>query len=101
MTSHPSPAARIAVGGITHQRQIVRDRLRRHAKLLDYARLIHNDARTTIQLNDARSLNTLGKVLVRGTDDHLFDTWVANSRHCSRSKRVVRLEFHHGLTKIH
>ncbi len=76
----PAAQARIAIRGITHQRQIVRDRLRRNTKFLDYTRLVQRNARPPIQLNDTRAAHALGEVLI----------WCAQNHSFTRSTRASR-----------
>ena len=62
---------------------------------LDHASLVQRESRPTIQLDDTGTAHALGKVLVRGADDHAFDTFVSSGRSGPGSERVVRHEFHH------
>ena len=91
----PARQARIAVGRVADQREVVGDRRRRDAELLDDAGLVARDARPAIQLDDARAAHALGEVLVRRADDHAFDTRIASRRHRPGGERIVRLELHH------
>src|SRR5438309_3033127 len=55
----PARQTRVAIGGIAHQSQIVRDRRRRYAELLDYTGLVYSDACPAVQLYNARPAHTL------------------------------------------
>ena len=91
----PPWQARIPVGRVTYQRQIVRDGRRRYTKLLDHSRLIVRDAGSAIQLDDAGALDALGEVLVGRADNHALDTGIARRR-CRRCReRIVRFKLHH------
>ena len=73
----PAWQPRIAICRIAHQRQIVWDRCRRNAKLLDDRRFVKGDPRPAIQLDDTCAAHTLGKVFVWRADNHAFHTRVA------------------------
>ena len=62
---------------------------------LDHASLVQRESRPTIQLDDTGTAHALGKVLVRGADDHAFDTSISSGGGRSCGERVVRHEFHH------
>jgi hypothetical protein len=47
---------------------------------LDHASLVQRESRPTIQLDDTGTAHALGNVLVRGADDHAFDTFVSSGR---------------------
>ncbi len=65
----PSLQSRISVGAVADQRQVVRDRRRRHAELRDDAGFVANRARAPIHLHDARAADALREILVRRADD--------------------------------
>src|SRR5437588_13104357 len=69
----PAWQARIAVGRVADQRQIVRDRRRGDAEFLDYSSLVIRDACAPIQLDDAGAADALREVFVRRTDYYAFD----------------------------
>ena len=91
----PAAHARIPVSGIAHQRQVIRDRLRRNTKFLDYTRLVQRNARPPVQLNDPRAPHALGKVLIWCAQNHSFDARIASSQYGCGRQGIISLELHH------
>jgi hypothetical protein len=60
----------ITISGVANQREVIRNRLRRHSELLDHAGLIEGDARTAVQLHHPRAADALREVLVGCADNH-------------------------------
>ena len=71
-----------AIGRIADERQVIRDRRRRHAELRDHPRSSTTCSRAAVQLHDARSADALREVFVRRADVNAADARVA--RRCSR-----------------
>lgn len=87
----PAWQARIAVGRVTDECEVVGDRCRQDAELLDHSSLVPRHVRSAIQLNDARTAHALGQVLIRRADDHAFDARIASCRHGRRSENRTLL----------
>src|SRR5262245_12224361 len=66
----PSAYAWITISSVSYDCKIIGNRLRAHAKLLDYARLVSCNVTPPIQLDDAIAGNALAQILVRRADDH-------------------------------
>jgi len=91
----PAAQTRIPIRGITHQRQVVRDRFWRHAKLLDDTPLVQRHTRPPIQLNDPRPSHALCEVLIWCAQNHSFDSRVASSQYGCGRQRIVGFELNH------
>ena len=91
----PAWEARIPVGRVADQREVVGNRCRRDTKLRDDAGFVAYEARAAIQLHDARAAHALGKVLVRRADNHPLHAGITSRRHGRGRERIVRLEFDH------
>src|SRR5208337_483607 len=91
----PAAQAGVAICGIAHQREIVRDRLRRNPKFLDYTLLVQRNARPPVHLNDPRPSYALGEVLIWRAQNHSFDSRITSSDHGCCRQRIVGLELDH------
>src|ERR1700756_1354409 len=74
----PAAKARIAIGCVADERQVVRERRRRDTEFLNHPRFVRGDACAAIQLDDACAANALGQVLVWRADDDLIDARVTS-----------------------
>lgn len=91
----PSGQARVAVGGVAHQRQIVGDGRRGNAEFLDDSVLIHRHAGPAIPLHHACALHALCQILIGRAEQHSFDPRIRGGFRCSSPQRVISLEFDH------
>src|SRR5581483_1173524 len=91
-----APYARIAVGGIPDQREVIRDQCRIDAELRPYAGSITNQLAPSVHLDDAIPANALRQILIRGPNTNLLGTIVLRGNRRSRRKRIVGLELDHG-----
>src|ERR1700682_2448917 len=84
--------SRIAIRGVAHQRQVVRDVRRRNAVLGADSVRIANLAASAIHLDHALSHNTLREIFVRRPDAHLLHLLILGRKVGRRSERVISLE---------
>jgi hypothetical protein len=92
----PALQARIAVGRITDEGEIVGDRGRRNAELLDDARLVAQLVPSPIELHDSRAAHRLREILVRRADRHALHPRIECSARGPGCQRIVRLVLDHG-----
>ena len=76
----PAGQAGEAVGGVADQREVVGDRRRRHAELLDHAGFVAHLPRAAVELHDAVAEHALRQVLVRRADQHARDARIGGGR---------------------
>ena len=88
---HPRKSVRT----IPHHRQIIRNRLRPHSKLLHHSRLVAHLILPPIHLHHPCPHHTLTQILIRRTNKHLPHALISSGPSRSRSQRIIRLNFHH------
>src|SRR4051812_3817465 len=91
----PALQSRIAVGGITHERQVVGNRGGRHAILRNHRGFVQRRAGPPIELYDTCAAHALGEVLVGRADHNAIDVWIVRGRAGCRRERIIGLELHH------
>ena len=84
------------VRAVADQSEVVGDGGGGHTESLDDHRLVTDESAPPVELDDARSPNHLGEVLVRRADQHSLDPRVLGSLQGRGAQRVVRLQLHHG-----
>src|SRR6185437_10590558 len=72
----PSLQTGKAVGGVSHQRQVVRNGLWQHPKLRDYATLVLQAARPPVHLHYSRSLHALSQIFIGRTYNHPLHSFI-------------------------
>jgi len=82
-----------AIRAIADEREVVGNRTRRDAKLLDHAGFIQGAFAHPIEADNAFALDALAKIFVRRTDHHLIHGVCKTGG--SRRERVVRLKLDH------
>ncbi len=92
----PPTHARKTIGSIANHRQIVRDRLRPHAKLSNHAGLIAHDVLPAVQLNHPCTHYALTEIFVGRAEEDFSDAVILRGLRGGRGERVVRLELDHG-----
>src|SRR5207248_864627 len=91
----PSREAGIAISAVSDDRQVVRNRLRPHAELLDDSSFIADDLTSAIALNDSRPDDALRQILVRSADHHLADALVLRGIKGCGGQSIIGLKFDH------
>ena len=91
----PTRQTGIAVCAVTHDREVVRDRLRPDSEFGDDSSFVAHDLPSAIALNYSGADNGLGEILIGSTDDHLADALVLGCIERGRCQRVVRLKVNH------
>ena len=87
---------RVAVRGVAHEGQVIRDQRGIHAELLPHARCVTDLVLPPIHLHHPVAPNTLREILVVGPDAHLLDPFVCRRQVRRGGEGVVGFQLDHG-----